>query len=185
MTPKSWGQPIERSISPPTIPGCYFPKANYLTMLGRPSEGLGAAGAGLAVNPNYVPLLMPRAVAENSLGRYEQAKADAQLAIRLSPRDPWLGPFHGMIGSAELGLGHVDAAIDQFHQEIDWGYRGYQAYAGLAAAYAQAGKMDEAKDALAEARRINPKLTVRWMTKHGPGNPAVLDGLRKAGLPEE
>ena len=55
----------------------------------------------------------------------------------------------------------------------------------LAAAYAQAGKMDEAKAALAEARRLNPKLTVKWMDEHLPGIPAVLDGLRKAGLPEE
>ena len=45
--------------------------------------------------------------------------------------------------------------------------------------------MDEAKDALAEARRIHPTLTVKWMTKHGPGLPLVLDGVRKAGLPEE
>jgi hypothetical protein len=45
--------------------------------------------------------------------------------------------------------------------------------------------MDEATDALAEARRINPKLTVKWMIEHSAGVPAVLDGLRKAGLPEE
>ena len=45
--------------------------------------------------------------------------------------------------------------------------------------------MDEAQDALVEARRLNPKLTVKWEIEHGPGIPAVLEGLRKAGLPEE
>ena len=45
--------------------------------------------------------------------------------------------------------------------------------------------MDEAKDALAEARRIIPKLTVKWLIEHGRDVPAVLDGLRKAGMPEE
>jgi adenylate cyclase len=55
----------------------------------------------------------------------------------------------------------------------------------LAAAYAQAGKVDEAKTALAEARRLNPKITVKWMMDHTPNLPAVFDGLRKAGLPEE
>jgi len=54
-----------------------------------------------------------------------------------------------------------------------------------AAAYALAGKMDEAKTALAEARRLNPKLTVKWMIAHFPNVPALFEGVRKAGLPEE
>ena len=45
--------------------------------------------------------------------------------------------------------------------------------------------MDEAKAALAEARRLNPKLTVKWMIEHYDNLPVVRDGLRKAGLPEE
>ena len=72
-----------------------------------------------------------------------------------------------------------------FARRIASGYRGYIVYAALAAAYAQAGRMDEAKDALAEARRINPKLTIKWWFEHSSGVPAMLDGLRKAGLPEE
>ena len=54
-----------------------------------------------------------------------------------------------------------------------------------AAAYALAGKMDEAKNALAEGRRLNPNLTVKWLTDHAPNIPPLFDGLRKAGLPEE
>ena len=105
--------------------------------------------------------------------------------MRLSPRDPYLGAFHVQTGEAELGLGHPDAAIAQFRQGSTSGFRGYIVYAALAAAYAQAGRMDEAKDALAEARRINPKLTVKWWIEHSSGCSGVLDGLRKAGLPEE
>jgi hypothetical protein len=41
-------------------------------------------------------------------------------------------------------------------------------YSNLAAAYAQAGKMNEAKAALAEARSRNPELTVNWVKEHGP-----------------
>ena len=59
-------------------------------------------------------------------------------------------------------------------------------YAGLAAAYALEGKMDEAKTALAEARRLNPELTLKWLqTNTGANIPPLVDGLRKAGLPEE
>ena len=115
------------------------------------------------------------------MGRFEEAKADAERAIRLSPRDPYIGIFLNLTGSAELNLGHVDAAIDAIHQAIDSGFRTYCVYADLSASYARAGKMDEAKTALAEARRLNPKITV----EHTAGFPVVLDGLRKAGLPEE
>jgi adenylate cyclase len=163
----------------------YLVKAVYLSNSRRPSEALGIADAGLAINPNFVMLLSPRINAENSLGRFEQAKADAERAMRLNPRDPYIGVFHLYTGSAELGLGHFDAAIDGYRKAIDSGFRAYFVYADLSAAYAQAGKMDEAKTALAEARRLNPKLTVKWLIERTAGVPAVLDGVRKAGLPEE
>ena len=161
----------------------YFVKAIYLATSGRPTEALGAADAGLAINPNFVLLLSPRAAAENSLGRFEQAKADCERAMRLSPRDPFSGVFRLWIGAAELGLGHFEAAVDAFRKAINSGYRPFFVYSSLAAAYAQAGKMDEADAALAEARRLNPKLTVKWYVARGV-NAALIDGVRKAGLAE-
>ena len=102
----------------------YFAKAWYLSLVSRRySEALGVADAGLAVNPNFVLLFMPRAVAENSLGRFEQAKADAERAMRLSPRDPLVGLFHVDVGDAEIGLGHFDAAIDEYRKAIDSGFQ--------------------------------------------------------------
>jgi adenylate cyclase len=151
----------------------------------RPKEALDAADAGLAINPNDIGLLTARAIAENSLGQYEQAKADMERAIRLTPRDPFVGVFHVDLGEAEMGLGHFNVAIDEFRKAIDSGYRPFFVYTNLAAAYALEGKMDEAKTALAEARRLNPKLTLKWMIAHTPNLPPVFEGLRKAGLPEE
>ena len=90
-----------------------------------------------------------------------------------------------ILGDAELGLGHFDAAIEKYHNAIDAGYPVYFAYSNLAAAYALEGKMDEAKTALGEARGIFPKLTIKWMIAHTPNLPHVFEGLRKAGLPEE
>jgi tetratricopeptide (TPR) repeat protein len=151
----------------------------------RPSEALDAANAGLAIDPNDIGLLIARAIAENSLGQYEQAKADMERAIRLSPRDSQVGVFHIDQGEAEIGLGHFDAAIDEFRKAIDSGARPFFAYTNLAAAYAHAGKMDEAKAALAEAHRLNPAITIKWLKEHTPNLPASFDGLRKAGLTEE
>jgi hypothetical protein len=45
--------------------------------------------------------------------------------------------------------------------------------------------MEEAKSALAEARRLEPKLTVKSTAADGPNIPTLVDGLRKAGLSEE
>jgi tetratricopeptide (TPR) repeat protein len=105
--------------------------------------------------------------------------------MRFSPRDPNTGGWHNFVAEAELGLGHFDAAIEEGNKAIDAGYRVFLAYAQLAVAYALDGKLEEAKSALAEARRLNPKLTVKLMRERYPDFPWMSDGLRKAGLPEE
>ena len=116
----------------------YMIKSGYLGLSRRFSEALGVTDAGLAVNPNFAPLYIPRAVAENSLGRYEQAKADAERAMRLSPRDPGFGTFHLILGDAEISLGHYDAAIEEYRKALDSGLRQFMVHTNLAAAYVHA-----------------------------------------------
>jgi hypothetical protein len=70
-------------------------------------------------------------------------------------------------------------------EELSTGLSEFFIYARLSAAYAEAGRIDEAKAALAEARRLNPKFTVKSMIEHMPNWPAMFEGVRKAGLPEE
>ncbi len=180
------GQANRAILLDPNNVRAYLSKGLYLSLVShRYIEALGVGDAGLAINPNFAQLLVARLVAENSLGRFEQAKVDAQRAMQLSPRDPLIGVFHVDAGDAEISLGHFDAAIDEYRKAIDSGFRLFFAYTNLAAAYAHAGKMEEAKAALAEARRLNPAITVKWMIEHTPNLPAVFEGLRKAGLPEE
>jgi adenylate cyclase len=163
----------------------YFAKSVYLYNSHRPDKALDAANAGLAINPNFAPLRSARSRAEAFLGNFAESKTDIQQALRLSPRDPFGGAWHWYLGDAEFGLGHVDAAIDEYHKSLDAGYRTYFAYESLAAAYAVAGKMEEAKAALAEAQRLQTPLVVKWWILQMPNIPALVAGLRKAGLPEE
>jgi adenylate cyclase len=163
----------------------YEVKSEILALSQRPSEALSAADAGLAINSNSAHLHKTRGLAENYLGRFEQAKADLMQAIRLSPRDPEIDWWHSILGEAELGLGNLDATVDEAQKAISAGDRTPAPYLELTAAYALSGKMDEAKSALAEARRFNPNLTVKWMIDRWPATPAMFEGLRKAGLPEE
>ena len=160
-------------------------KCAYLNVSQRPNEALSCADAALAVNPNFAPLYAWRGVAETSLGRFEQAKSDLRQAMRLSPRDPKMGVWHMQLGGAELEQGHYDGAIDELRKALDVGYRTHIVYGNFAAASALEGKMDEAKSALAEARRLNPSFTVKWAIAHSPNLPRAFEGLRKAGLPEE
>jgi hypothetical protein len=41
--------------------------------------------------------------------------------------------------------------------------------------------MDEAKAVLAEARRLKPDLSIKWLLKHKPVLQFAFDGVRKAG----
>jgi adenylate cyclase len=163
----------------------YVAKSLYLLVSSRPNDALRAADAGLAVDPNSAPLHASRSIAETYLGQFEQAKSDVQQAMRLSPRDPALSQWHNFMADADLGLGNFDAAIDECNKAIDGGYRVFYSYLNLAAGHAFKGDMDEAKAAVAEARRINPKLSVKWLTEHKPVLQPAFDVLRKAGLPEE
>ena len=88
------------------------------------------------------------------------------------------------LADVELGLGHFDAAIELIHHSTEAGFRASLPYRELAAAYALADKADDAKTALAEALRLSPKLTVKSVARTNPF-PVLLEGLRKAGLPEE
>ncbi len=163
----------------------YYAKSFYLFLSRRMNEALGAADAGLAINPNSALLSGVRALVQNSLGRYEQAKADITKAMRLSPHDPFMLFWPMYLGDAELGLGHFDAAIDAYHRSIDSGFRTCFPYVDLAAASALDGKMEDAKIALTEARRLCPQLTVKWLQSVAPSIPNLFEGARKAGLPEE
>ena len=101
----------------------YWTKGAYLVRSRRADEALRTADAGLAINPNYAALYSIRSTAKSSLGQFEQAKSDAQQAIRLSSTDPLIGLFHVQMDDAELGLGHFDAAIDEYHNATDAGFR--------------------------------------------------------------
>jgi adenylate cyclase len=176
---------VDRAIAlAPDNVWAYWVKSFYLSSSGRPNEALRAAEEGLAINPNYAPLYNARGYAEMDLGRYDLTKSDLLQAMRLSPRDPAMGLFRTSLADAEMGLGHFDTAIDLLHQAIDAGYRSAFPYRELAAAYALKGQMDEAKTALAEALRQSPKLTVKSVARTNP-YPVPLEGLRKAGMPEE
>ena len=177
--------PADRAIAlaPDTL-WAYYVKCVYLYYSHRADKAIDAADAGLAINPNFGSLWGVRGNANLFSGRFEQARADILQSMRLSPRDPLAALSTKYLGDAELGLGHFDAAIDDYHKAIDLGMQSsIWPYASLAAANALAGKMDDANSALAEVRRLKPELTLNSLIPLAPPIPNLFDGLRKAGMP--
>ena len=170
----------------PRVWRAFEAKCLYLSLVKRADEALKIVDAGLAHNPNSAVLLgTARAMAHFVLGNYEQAIADCRQAIRLSPFDPSLGGWRHYIGAAEVELRRFDAAIEEFHKAMHSGYRNWNCHRVMAAAYAMAGRTEDASAALAEARRLNPALSLSLVREQWPHEVVTLEGLRKAGLPEK
>ena len=163
----------------------YDAKSAYLEMSRRYDEGIRAANAGLAVNPNRPGFHVSRAAAEISLGHFDEAKSDLQQAMRLSPHDPLTTIITTQFGDIEIGGGRPEAAIVEYKKAFDAGDHNYWIYANLAASYALLGKMDEAKPYVAETLRVNPSFTIKWFREHAEDIPKRTEGLRKAGFAEE
>ena len=153
------------------------------------NEIISEAEASLRADPSLANAYMPMAIGEGLLGHYEQAISDLKQAMRISPRDSHIGLWYMDMGRDLLALRQYDAAIQEGLKAIDSGYRTILSYTSLAAFYAAADKMPEAKAALAEAMNLNPKLSVAWFHAHNSSfvdaPPGFRESLIKAGLPKE
>ena len=96
---------------------------------------------------------------------FAEGKSDTLHAIQLSPRDPGLGLWYATSAASDIGLGNFDDAITDGHRAIDAGYRTFLVYSNLAAAYAMANRIDDARAAVAEALKLNPKYSLKLMSE--------------------
>jgi tetratricopeptide (TPR) repeat protein len=147
------------------------------------------AEATLRADPSFARAYWPLAVGEQLLGHYEKSISELQQAMRISPRDSNIGTWHMEMGRNLLALRRTDAAVQEGLKSIDSGYRTAQSYMALAAFHAAADKEPEAKVALAEAMKLNPKLSVARLNARVPSfidaPPDFRAALIKAGLPEQ
>jgi adenylate cyclase len=125
------------------------------------------------------------------LGRSAEALPLIEKALRLSPTDPALNFWLFHMCHAYTHLGRDAEAIDWCRKSIAAGPL-WLAYIDLSAAYGWTGQKAEAQDAVAELLKLMPGYTVRkWATAGFSDNPTflieyqrIVEGLRKAGLPE-
>jgi adenylate cyclase len=145
-----------------------------------------------ALNPNFALNIFMMAWCESLTGFTEEAKEHAALGLRLSPRDNEL-----WLGVAYLALAQASFADGDFEKTKEWGTLAIQMHpkapirrALIIACCGHAGDLDEAAKQAAGLWAfapdflpsiLNGDMTLYKMPDH---NKLLVDGIRKAGLPE-
>ena len=152
-----------------------------------PDAGFKVARRATELNDNYAPGHNALALASVFLGRLEEGLIAIDLALRLSPSDPYASFRHARRGAILYLLGRYPEAIAAARQSLALNWF-HVAPRVLAASYAQLGLIDHARKAVGElvasdqgdksiAAVIRPFVRVEdrehWT-----------QGLRAAGLPE-
>ena len=141
----------------------------------------------LQLNPNFSLAQGYYALALCYSGRWQDAFAATQRAIRQSPRDPSSAIYYGVAAYAQfVGRNYQEAialAREATRQRGDL----TGAYRVLTVAAGMAGQIELARSALHELRRTQPNISLAWIAtqlpwKHDEDREHYLEGFRRAGL---
>jgi TolB-like protein/tetratricopeptide (TPR) repeat protein len=158
----------------------------------RAVAGIAECERALALARNLVTAHALIGLAKMHIGRCEETDAHIQEAIRLSPRDSFAYSWMSIAGYAKLLLGSDEEAVSLYRRSIELNRNEPFAHFHLAAALAHLGQLAESHAALQAGLAIRPGLTIRhYKARSLSDNPTyllqrerVIEGLRKAGVPE-
>jgi TolB-like protein/Flp pilus assembly protein TadD len=119
-------------------------------------------------------------------GQSEEPIRYFQQALRMSPHDP-LKAF------CYSGTCVAHYYAHRYDEAITWGRKAVRERPGFAAAHrilcatlGQAGRAEEARQAMKKLRKVQPNVSTAWIEQYVPytarAMPHFLDGMRKAGL---
>src|SRR5262249_53333957 len=105
---------------------------------------------------------------------------------RVSPVDRMLYEMLGGMGYAFIELGRFDEAIVAGKKALRQNPSYSVTYRSLASAFAHLGRDADAREAAARLLEVDPVFTITsWIARGGQSNAKqLIEGLRKAGLPE-
>ena len=155
-------------------------------MVGECESEIEMADRAVALNPNSYLAWQTRGVVYRVAGQREEAIRSFEHAIRMSPVDPLLYITFVHMGMAFIELRRFDEAIVAGKRALRHNPSFSGAYRSLASAFAHLGRDAEAREAAARLLELDPTFTIsEWIARGGQSNSKLmLEGLRKAGLPE-
>jgi adenylate cyclase len=155
-------------------------------MVGDCESEIEMADRAVALNPNSYLAWNARGWVYRNAGLPEEAIQSFQRAIRMSPVDPMLHRAFTGIGYASIELRRFDEAVAAVKKALRQNASFSPAYRSLASAFAHLGRDAEAREAAAHLLEVDPTFTISsWIARGGQSNAKLLiEGLRKAGLPE-
>jgi tetratricopeptide (TPR) repeat protein len=122
-------------------------------------------------------------------GHAEEGVPHLERAIRLSPRDPYMGSFLVRMADAYLLTGDYEESVEWARKALLQPGTQWSRYAVLIAGLGHLGRRDEAKRVIAEVTSLRPDFSIAFVrSTHLYSDPAYMsryvDGLRKAGSAE-
>lgn len=168
----------------------YFAAGRIYMMMGEHDNAIATLEKSIQINPSFAQSYHGLGFALALAGRLEESKQTTQKAIALSPREPMLWAFMVVHAFTCILSGDDEEALEWAQRTLrNPSASGYWPHAVFAAAAANVGQLDEARQALAAACKEKPTLSIAFLehnlpTKFKGGLDPYLNALRKAGLSE-
>ena len=144
----------------------------------------------IGIDPNNAAIMAVHTITLNNVnvGRYEEALALIERAIRINPKP---APYYiFQLGRANEGLGRYAKAIDAYKSVLSKQPNNMLAWMGLTISSFLTDDMDEAKKAAAEVLRIQPAFSIDlykkifFVSEETNRGRLYINALRKAGISE-
>lgn len=162
----------------------------YALYMSREFEpAIRAAEEAIRINPNFATAEVVLGFILAMAGRSDEASEHIHSAMRLSPRDPMMFGNYVAMSLAEFVRGDYGAAADWARKAIQANRAYPGSYRILAACCGHSGELNDAKNAIHSLRQYMPFASIEGTKRQIPfkndaDSMRYLDGLRKAGLPE-
>jgi adenylate cyclase len=170
----------------PNLPIAHAHLGMVLTFEGQHEQSVAEFERAIALNPNFTDWRFG-----TTLVRAGQPARAIQVVETHMRYDPFYTPSApGNLGLARYMLKQYSEALPPLREFASRAPNVSQGHIWLAANLAQLGRLDEARAEAAEVLRIDPKYTIDGtqrrlaLNKRPEDTEHLLDGLRKAGLPE-
>ncbi len=161
-----------------------------LNLQGENEEAIATLENAVRLNPSFASAHFALGWAMIWGGHTSQAVSHIETAMRLSPHDPAFGQFLVRLSEVNLFERRPEAAVEWARKSLRQPNTQTSRWVLFASSLAQAGQIDEAHQAVHSLLRLTPGYTIAtardiWRLADAATKEYFLDGLRKAGLPEE